>query len=183
MDPGPALAWRSPLFLIAASLSTVLWMMWLQTKRLTWMPWIKFLAGVRVSSYGYCTVIWWIFPLLFLCTFSIYYRLHLTANTYRGFGGKNRCKTIQKHFTEYDISSVCVRFNFHYAVSCTRFPAVRYCTNMGQMLFLTCFQLVFCALGSFRYGGFIIDLYRFCIDFSSIFVVGFRGQMQAVIPM
>ena len=30
----------------------------------------------RVSSYGYeyeyCTVIWWIFPLLFLCTFPIY---------------------------------------------------------------------------------------------------------------
>ena len=103
-------------------------------------------------------------------------------------GRKNRCKTIQKHFTEYDISSLYVRYNFHYAVSCTRFPAVRYCTNMGQMLFLTCFRLVFCALGSFRYGGFIIDLYRFvsilcrfCIDFSSIFVVGFRGQMQAVI--
>ena len=27
---------------------------------------------IRVSSYGYCTVIWWIFPLLFLCTFPIY---------------------------------------------------------------------------------------------------------------
>ena len=39
MDPGPALAWRSPLFLIAASLSTVLWMV------LTWMPWIRFLCG------------------------------------------------------------------------------------------------------------------------------------------
>ena len=36
------------------------------------LPWINFLAGVRVSSYGYCTVIWWIFPLLFLCTFPIY---------------------------------------------------------------------------------------------------------------
>ena len=36
---GPALAWRSPLFLIAASLSTVLWMV------LTWMPWIRFLCG------------------------------------------------------------------------------------------------------------------------------------------
>ena len=23
-------------------------------------------------TYGYCTVIWWIFPLLFLCTFPIY---------------------------------------------------------------------------------------------------------------
>ena len=41
MDPGPALAWRSPLFLIAASLSTVLWMV----LTLTWMPWIKFLSG------------------------------------------------------------------------------------------------------------------------------------------
>ena len=38
-----------------------------------WMPWIDlFFAGVRVSSSGYCTVIWWIFPLLFLCTFPIY---------------------------------------------------------------------------------------------------------------
>ena len=27
---------------------------------------------ILVSSYGYCTVIWWIFPLLFLCTFPIY---------------------------------------------------------------------------------------------------------------
>ena len=34
--------------------------------------------------------------------------------------------------TECHISSLCVRYNFHYAVSCTRFPAVRYCTNMGQ---------------------------------------------------
>ena len=24
------------------------------------------------TQYGYCTVIWWIFPLLFLCTFPIY---------------------------------------------------------------------------------------------------------------
>ena len=70
MDPGPALAWRSPLFLIAASLSTVLVLRMVATS--TWMPWINFLAGVRVSSYGYCTVIWWIFPLLFLCTFPIY---------------------------------------------------------------------------------------------------------------
>ena len=70
-------------------------------------------------------------------------------------------KTTQKHFTEYDISSLYVRYNFHYAVSCTRFPAVRYCTNMGQMLFLTYFRPVFCALSSFRYGCFIIDLYRF----------------------
>ena len=53
----------------SSSLGTVLWMV----LTMTWMPWINFFfAGVRVSSYGYCTVIWWIFPLLFLCTFPIY---------------------------------------------------------------------------------------------------------------
>ena len=96
-------------------------------------------------------------------------------------------KRYKNTFTEYDISSLYVRCNFHYAVSCTRFPAVRYCTNMGQMLFLTCFRLVFSFFAHLvRFGTVVlssicIDLYRFCIDFVSIFVVGFRGQMQAVI--
>ena len=29
-------------------------------------------GGFYTDRYGYCTVIWWIFPLLFLCTFPIY---------------------------------------------------------------------------------------------------------------
>ena len=46
---------------------------------------------------------------------------------------------MQKHFTKRDISSLYVRLKFHFAVSCTRFPVVRFYTNMGQMLFLICF--------------------------------------------
>ena len=101
---------------------------------------------------------WWNFlfitvPLAFDCE-------HVVAIVV--LGRKNRCKTMQKRFTERDSISLHVRGNFHYAFSCTRLSAVHYCTNMGQPVF----DLFFAHL--VRFGT--VVLLSICIDFVSIFI-------------
>ena len=151
-------------------------------------------------------------------TNRMYYRLHLTANTYeyRGFGKKksmqNQAKPGKNTFTSTDQystvrvlvptviynSSSYVQYKFHYAFSCTRFSAVRFCTNMGQVsgavfdLFSTCFLRT----GSdwVRFGTVVLSKFyhgfaSICVDFQSIYHRfsidccgnSVRGQMQAVI--
>ena len=76
---------------------------------------------------------------------------------------------------------VIAKLHYEYAFSCTRFSAVRFYTNMGQVLFSTCFRqfstcflrtrFVSVPVGTVVLSWICIDLHRFSIDLSSISVV------------